>query len=123
MALQLPEGLQQFALTLCEILSFYGDCECIVIGEVTYGACCLQDYLCEAFGADLIIHYAHSCIVPLDKSPLRTMYVFVEIRFDLTHFVESIKQNFKTKDQKMFMISNIQFAGGLMKAKAMLQEV
>ena len=116
----MPEGLQEYALILADIISFYGKCECIIIGEVTYGACCLQDYLCEAFGVDLIIHYAHSCIIPLNKSPLRTMYVFVEIQFDLPHFVQTIKKNFD-KSKAMFMISNVQFASGLMKAKAMLK--
>lgn len=121
-ALQLPEGLQQYALHLSDIISFYAECECIVLGEVTYGACCLQDYLCEAMNIDLIIHYAHSCIIPLDKSPVKAMYVFVEIQFDLLHFIETIKQNF-TKEQKLFLFSNIQFSNGLIRAKSALQSV
>eukprot|EP00826_Nyctotherus_ovalis_P014107 TRINITY_DN13896_c0_g2_i2.p1 TRINITY_DN13896_c0_g2~~TRINITY_DN13896_c0_g2_i2.p1 ORF type:complete len:141 (-),score=42.17 TRINITY_DN13896_c0_g2_i2:22-444(-) len=49
------------------------------------------------------------------------MYVFVEIQFDLTHFVQTVKKNFD-KSKVMFMISNVQFASGLMKAKAVLQK-
>ncbi len=104
-ALQLPEGLQQFAPIISDILSFYGKCECVILGEVTYGACCLQDYLCEAFGVDLIVHYAHSCIIPLNKSPLKTLYVFVEIQFDLAHFVETIKHNFQPSQKLVSRIS------------------
>lgn len=35
---------------------------CIVMGDVTYGACCIDDYTAKALGADFMVHYAHSCL-------------------------------------------------------------
>ena len=32
------------------------------MGDVTYGACCVDDYTARALGADLLIHYGHSCL-------------------------------------------------------------
>jgi diphthamide biosynthesis enzyme Dph1/Dph2-like protein len=34
----------------------------IIIGDVTYGACCVDDFTARALGADFMVHYAHSCL-------------------------------------------------------------
>lgn len=34
----------------------------VIMGDVTYGACCVDDYTARALGADLLIHYGHSCL-------------------------------------------------------------
>lgn len=38
----------------------------MVLGDVTYGACCVDDFSAKALGADLLVHYGHSCLVPVD---------------------------------------------------------
>ena len=32
------------------------------MGDVTYGACCIDDYTAVALGCDILIHYGHSCL-------------------------------------------------------------
>lgn len=32
------------------------------MGDVTYGACCIDDYTAVALGCDMLIHYGHSCL-------------------------------------------------------------
>jgi len=32
------------------------------MGDVTYGACCVDDLTAKALGCDFLIHYAHSCL-------------------------------------------------------------
>lgn len=32
------------------------------MGDVTYGACCIDDFSARALDCDLIIHYGHSCL-------------------------------------------------------------
>lgn len=38
----------------------------MVLGDVTYGACCVDDFSAKALGAQLLVHYGHSCLVPVD---------------------------------------------------------
>ena len=78
-ALQMPEGLQMFACTIADIIeqyalwvfrSFQGSWSysrftsalTVVMGDVTYGACCIDDYTAVALGCDMLIHYGHSCL-------------------------------------------------------------
>jgi 2-(3-amino-3-carboxypropyl)histidine synthase len=40
--------------------------QCYILGDVTYGACCVDDYSSAALGVDFLVHYGHSCLVPVD---------------------------------------------------------
>jgi 2-(3-amino-3-carboxypropyl)histidine synthase len=44
-----------------------------------YSACCVDDYSARAMGCDFLIHYGHSCLVPIDTTRLNMLYVFVSI--------------------------------------------
>ncbi|CAI7733767.1 unnamed protein product [Closterium sp. NIES-53] len=98
-ALQLPEGLQMFATTLCDIIERFGGAEgCVILGDVTYGACCIDDVTAAALGADFLVHYGHSCLVPLDHTAIPCLYVFVDITIDVPHFIDTLKLNFPPTD-------------------------
>jgi len=32
------------------------------MGDVTYGACCIDDYSAVALDCDMLVHYGHSCL-------------------------------------------------------------
>ena len=86
------------------------------MGDVAYGACCVDDFSAAALGADFLVHYGHSCLararvrpskarpppprpnhrslraqVPIDVTGLPCMYVFVDIRFDAAHLLECVR--------------------------------
>ena len=82
------------------------------MGDVTYGACCVDDLSADELGSDFIIHYGsykvisllkfsgHSCLIPIDETCVKAMYVFVEIAIDTDHFVPTIELNFPNKSQR-----------------------
>lgn len=59
-ALQFPEGLLMFSTMIADILQEFAKVRVIIMGDVTYGACCIDDYTAKALGADFLIHYGHS---------------------------------------------------------------
>nr|NVI70955.1 putative diphthamide biosynthesis protein 1 [Cucujiformia] len=74
-----------------------------------YGACCVDDLTAESLGVDLLVHYGHSCLVPVDqKRKLKLLYIFVDIKIDPLHFLETIKYNFSI-DKKLSLVSTVQF--------------
>ncbi|XP_050408878.1 2-(3-amino-3-carboxypropyl)histidine synthase subunit 1 [Patella vulgata] len=112
-ALQLPEGLLMFACTIADIIERFTEAETIIMGDVTYGACCVDDATAKALGADLMVHYGHSCLVPIDTtSGIQMLYVFVDIKIDSNHFIETIKYNFKN-GSCLALVSTIQFVATL----------
>ena len=87
------------------------------MGDVTYGACCIDDYTAVALGCDMLVHYGHSCLgmssfisnmamlttvhaVPIDQTTIKTLYVFVEIAIDSSHLVQTIRLNFPNDRQQ-----------------------
>ncbi len=90
-ALQFPEGLMMFACPLSDIIEKFGNVETVIMGDVTYGACCVDDFTARALGADLMVHYGHSCLVPIDTTSIKMLYVFVDIKIDNQHVMDTIR--------------------------------
>ncbi|XP_026501297.2 2-(3-amino-3-carboxypropyl)histidine synthase subunit 1 [Vanessa tameamea] len=108
-ALQLPEGLTMFATTLCDIIETFTEADTVIMGDVTYGACCIDDFTAVALGVDLLVHYGHSCLIPIDQtSDIKVLYIFVDIKIDPSHFIDTIKMNFP-KRTHLAIVSTIQF--------------
>ncbi|KLO15875.1 Diphthamide synthesis [Schizopora paradoxa] len=93
-ALQMPEGLQMFACTIADIIEEFTSALTVIMGDVTYGACCIDDYTAVALGCDMLIHYGHSCLVPIDTTTIKTLYIFVEIAIDARHLTDTVRLNF-----------------------------
>ena len=50
MALQFPEGLLMYACVIADILEKHTGCDTVIMGDVTYGACCVDDYTAKSLG-------------------------------------------------------------------------
>jgi 2-(3-amino-3-carboxypropyl)histidine synthase len=111
-ALQFPEGLLMYSLIIADILEEFCGVETLVMGDVTYGACCIDDFTAMGVGCDFMIHYGHSCLVPVDVTRIKTLYVFVDIGIDIKHFIETVKFNFEP-GTKIALVATIQFVASL----------
>lgn len=120
-ALQFPEGLLMYASIIADIFRRFADCESIVMGDVTYGACCVDDFTAKALGANFFIHYGHSCLVPISVTKVNMLYVFVDIKIDTKHFVRALTENFPS-EHRILLAGTIQFASSLQAAVPALQE-
>ncbi|KAK2629114.1 hypothetical protein QTJ16_002217 [Diplocarpon rosae] len=121
-ALQMPEGLLLFATTLSDILSqFCPGIETLIMGDVTYGACCIDDYTARALGCDLLVHYAHSCLIPVDVTTIKTLYVFVDISIDTAHLLSTLEKNIPS-GKSIAIVGTIQFNATLHGVRAPLEK-
>jgi 2-(3-amino-3-carboxypropyl)histidine synthase len=121
-ALQMPEGLLVYATAISDILERFAGVEVVIMGDVTYGACCVDDFTAAALGCDFLVHYGHSCLVPVDiTSSLAVLYVFVDIAIDLTHLLATLQHNF-SPSTRLCLFSTIQFATALRRAVLPLQQ-
>ncbi|PGH23477.1 diphthamide biosynthesis protein 1 [Polytolypa hystricis UAMH7299] len=120
-ALQFPEGLLLFATTISDILTqFCPGIETLIMGDVTYGACCIDDYTARALGCDLLVHYAHSCLIPVDVTSIKTLYIFVDIRIDTQHLIATLERNFQP-GKTLAVVGTIQFNATLHGLKPVLE--
>ena len=89
-----------YGCLLSDIFQYFTNCECYILCDVTYGACCIDDITADSLGADFLIHYGHSCLIPINELMVKSMYVFVDILIDTKHLVETVLLNFPDKDTK-----------------------
>jgi 2-(3-amino-3-carboxypropyl)histidine synthase len=112
--LQFPDGLLKYSLVIMDTIKLYTGAECVLLNDVVYGACCVDD---QSISSDLLIHYGHSCLVPVTEMSTRTLYVFVDIKIDVSHLFELIKRNFTGS---VAVIGTIQFNSSINRLKRML---
>jgi len=118
----MPEGLLLFATTISDIVTqFCPGVETLIMGDVTYGACCIDDYTARALGCDLLVHYAHSCLIPVDVTKIKTLYVFVDISIDTSHLVATLERNFAA-GKTMAIVGTIQFNATIHGVKSTLEK-
>ncbi|KAK9124440.1 hypothetical protein Sjap_014042 [Stephania japonica] len=114
-----------YSLVLADIFKTFAHLEdCFVLGDVTYGACCIDDFSASAPDADLLIHYGHSCLIPIDFTKVPSFYVFVEIKIDVDRLIDTIRLNFGEtieKLHKLALAGTIQFSGAIRAAKTRLE--
>jgi len=106
--LQMPEGFLVYSLIIADILEQFCDCEVLVMGDVSYGACCVDDYTAKALDCDFIVHYGHSCLVPIDITSIKVLYIFVTIQIDEKHLLNTLRLNFDS-GARIAVFGTIQF--------------
>ncbi|QPG74966.1 Diphthamide biosynthesis protein 1 [Brettanomyces nanus] len=118
--LQMPEGLLNYSLIIADILEQFCHCEVLVMGDVTYGACCIDDYTARALDCDFIVHYGHSCLVPIAVTTIKVLYIFVTIQIDEQHLINTIRRNFN-QGTRLAVFGTIQFNPAIHSLKVALE--
>ncbi|KAL8536418.1 hypothetical protein ACS0TY_011870 [Phlomoides rotata] len=124
-ALQFPEGLLMYSLIISDILStFAGVTHCFVLGDVTYGACCVDDLSSRALDVHLLVHFGHSCLVPIDCTTVPVLYIFVEIGINTRKLIHELNYNFSPdKTSSFIMAGTIQFSNAIRAVKPELENL
>ena len=77
------------------------------------GACCIDDFTARALDIDFLIHYGHSCLIPIDQTTgIKLLYIFVDIKIDVVHCIQCLESTLSVNN-KIALVSTIQFAGSL----------
>lgn len=83
--------------------------KCFIIGDVAYGACCIDDFTSIVLGCDFLVHYGHSCLVPISITNIRCLYIFVTIEFNVLKLCKTLETNFSDLNQ-LQLAGTIQFS-------------
>jgi len=110
--LQVPDGLKRKTLEIADELG-----DVLIDCESCFGACDLAIQKAKVLGCDKIIHYGHSKLIDSDI-PVE----YVELRQDYDPVPVLEKDLDKIKEEKIGLISTLQFLDSLEKAKKFLEE-
>jgi diphthamide biosynthesis protein 2 len=91
-----------------------------ILGDTSYGACCVDEVAAEHVDADVVVHYGRSCLSPPSRLPV--IYVFTARPLDLDAAISTFKQTYPEKDQKIILMADIPYSHHIPSLHARLQE-
>lgn len=79
-----------------------------ILGDTSYGACCVDEVAAEHVDADVVVHYGRSCLSPPSRLPV--IYVFTERTLNLEPVISTFKQTYPEKDRKVVLMADIPYS-------------
>ncbi|EME48432.1 hypothetical protein DOTSEDRAFT_67471 [Dothistroma septosporum NZE10] len=79
-----------------------------ILGDTSYGACCVDEVAAEHVDAEVVVHYGRSCLSPTARLPV--IYVFTEKSLDLDAVVASFETTYPNKDDKTCLMADIPYS-------------
>jgi diphthamide biosynthesis protein 2 len=79
-----------------------------ILGDTSYGACCVDEVAAEHVDADVVVHYGRSCLSPPSRLPV--IYVFTERPLDLGPLVTTFVETYPDKDAKVILMADIPYS-------------
>lgn len=76
-ALQIPDDLFPIAFRLAQSLRSHIQNESVdifVLGDTSYGNCCVDEVAAEHHTADFVVHYGHSCLSRASRLPVQLVF-------------------------------------------------
>lgn len=79
-----------------------------ILGDTSYGACCVDEVAAEHVDADVVVHYGRSCLSPTARLPV--IYVFTSKPLNLDAAVASFEKTYDERDGKVCLMADIPYA-------------
>lgn len=95
-ALQFPDEIMRDAAQVAEKLGNATSQKIAILGDTSYGSCCVDEVAAEHFAADSIIHFGHACLSPTSRLPV--LYVFGHKEIDVLDGVQKFSSLYSKED-------------------------
>jgi len=100
-ALQFPDYLLHSAPLVAKAIKSRLSREVFILGDTSYGECCVDEVAAEHLNADSVIHFGHTCLTPPQRLPV--LYIFTRRDIDVPLFVSTIRSNFTETDNLLIL--------------------
>lgn len=115
-AVQIPEGLKQYADRIIDALRERGVKNVFLFIDPNFGACDLKDREARELGADVLIHFGHNRFGRITKTEIPVVYIPITLELD----VERIVATLETIEGKIALCTTVQYIPYLKEIKKRL---
>ena len=91
-----------------------------ILGDTSYGACCVDEIAAEHVDAEVVVHYGRSCLSPTARLPV--IYVFTRRPLPLEPVFEVFQTTYPKKEEKVVLMADIVFHNHIPPLLKLLQE-
>lgn len=91
-----------------------------ILGDTSYGACCVDEVAAEHVDADVVVHYGRACLSPTARLPV--IYVFTRKPLPIEPVVRAFKSTYPDPSVKVILAADVTYAHHVPDVYARLQE-
>ncbi|KAF1911284.1 putative diphthamide synthesis protein-domain-containing protein [Ampelomyces quisqualis] len=91
-----------------------------ILGDTSYGACCVDEVAAEHVDADVVVHYGRSCLSPPSRLPV--IYVFTERPLDIEPLIATFQDTYPYPEAKVILMADIPYSHHISPLHTQLRE-
>ncbi|MCI4377642.1 hypothetical protein PGIGA_G00205710 [Pangasianodon gigas] len=107
-ALQFPDELLVDSVAVSAALERETEAKTYILGDTTYGSCCVDEVAAEHVGADCIVHYGRSCLSPSRRLPL--MYVFGKRPINVQECAAAFRELYPDRETHVIILYDVTYS-------------
>ncbi|XP_075688181.1 2-(3-amino-3-carboxypropyl)histidine synthase subunit 2 [Rhinoderma darwinii] len=104
-ALQFPDDLLVCSVPIARKLEEATGAKTYILGDTSYGSCCVDEVAAEHVGADALVHYGRACLSPCRRLPVT--YVFGRKAVDVDRCTEAFQSLFPERDSPVVVFGDV----------------
>lgn len=106
--LQFPDTLLPDSIEIALRLEKRLNKNVYILGDSSYGSCCVDEVTAQHVKADGILHFGHACLNPTSRLPV--FHVLPKSQLDVRLFCEKFRDYFIVKDEKILLFYDVSYA-------------
>ncbi|KAM9417189.1 2-(3-amino-3-carboxypropyl)histidine synthase subunit 2-like [Salvelinus alpinus] len=106
-ALQFPDEVLVDSIAIAAEIEKGTKAKLFILGDTSYGSCCVDEVAAEHVGADCIVHYGRACLSPSRRLPL--MYVFERKPVVLETCVSSFRELYPNRQSHVILLYDVNY--------------
>ncbi|MCJ1448018.1 MAG: Diphthamide biosynthesis protein 2 [Stictis urceolatum] len=91
-----------------------------ILGDTSYGSCCVDEVAAQHVSADAVVHYGRACLSPTSHLP--ALHIFTVEPLSLDTVISSFTSTYLDKDAQIILTSDVTYASHLPGLTSILQE-
>lgn len=107
-ALQFPDELLVDSVAVAEEIERNTNAKSYILGDTSYGSCCVDEVAAEHVGADCIVHYGSACLSPSRRLPL--LYIFEQRAVDVEKCASSFRELYPDRHSHIIILCDVNYA-------------
>ncbi|XP_068603889.1 2-(3-amino-3-carboxypropyl)histidine synthase subunit 2 [Brachionichthys hirsutus] len=117
-ALQFPDELLVDSVAVAEELERRGGATAFILGDTSYGSCCVDEVAAEHAGADCVVHYGAACLSPAQRLPV--MYVFERKPVDLEKCTSTFRELYPGAQSLVLLLYDVNYVHAINDLRTLL---
>ncbi|XP_069128208.1 2-(3-amino-3-carboxypropyl)histidine synthase subunit 2-like [Argopecten irradians] len=118
-ALQFPDDLMCDAVSVTSVISKAVEGQVFILGDTSYGSCCIDEVAAQHYNADSLIHFGRTCLSPTQRLPV--LYVFGRARVDVEDCGGKFRELFPDTSSLIVMVYDTIYSQAINTIKGALE--